>query len=486
MRLVALLSLAILSGALRAAPAPVIVLNVNGVVGPATADYFHRGLKRAEKDGAQLLVLQVDTPGGLDTSMRAIIKDILASPLPVAVFVAPSGARAASAGTYILYASHIAAMAPATNLGAATPVQIGGFGGEPKGKPGKDNSGEERPGDADAGKDAQSKDGQSKDGQSKDGRSKDGQSKAAAEKPKDVPESADTMTRKMTHDAAAYIRALAQLRGRNVEWAERAVKEAVSLPASEAVTMHVADLIAADLADLLAKIDGRTFEIQGRKLTLNTKDATLVRIEPDWRSQLLAVITDPSVAYILMLLGVYGLLFELYNPGLVLPGVVGAICLLVGLYALQTLPINYAGLGLIVVGIGFIVAELFVTSYGALGVGGVIAFVLGSVMLIDTDVPGYSLPWSLIAIFAIASALFFLAVVGMAVRASKRPVVSGREELIGAHGEVIQEADGEWWARVHSETWKVKSAVPLHRGQRIRVNTIDGLVLNVEPESPTR
>ncbi len=467
MRLVVLLVLSILSGASSAAPAPVIVLNVNGVIGPATADYFHRGLKRAEKDGAQLLVLQVDTPGGLDTSMRAIIKDILASPIPVAVYVAPSGARAASAGTYILYASHIAAMAPATNLGAATPVQIGGFGGEP----GKDKGGNDKPGDTDAGKDAQSKDGQRKD---------------AAEKPKDVPESGDTMTRKMTHDAAAYIRGLAQLRGRNVEWAERAVNEAVSLPASEAVKMHVADLIASDLADLLAKIDGRTFEIQARKLTLNTKDATSVRIEPDWRSQLLAVITDPSVAYILMLLGVYGLLFELYNPGLVLPGVVGAICLLTGLYALQTLPINYAGLGLIIVGIGFIVAELFVTSYGALGVGGVIAFVLGSVMLIDTDVPGYSLPWSLIAIFAIASALFFLTVVGMAVRASKRPVVSGREELIGARGEVIQEADGEWWARVHSETWKVKSAVPLHRGQRIRVNTIDGLVLNVEPESPPR
>ena len=456
--LVLLTSLLVLSAS--AAPAPVVVLSVNGPIGPATADYFNRGLDRAVKQGAQLLVLQVDTPGGLDTSMRAIIKDILASPIPVAVYVAPSGARAASAGTYILYASHVAAMAPATNLGAATPVQIGGFGG------GDPQKGDEAPNEQDKDKSARNKD---------------------KDKDKDAFEPADAMGRKMTHDATAYIRGLAQLRGRNVEWAEKAVREAVSLPASEAVKINVADLIATDLADLLDKVNGRTIEIQGNKRTLETKGAALVRMEPDWRSRLLAVITDPSIAYILMLLGIYGLLFEFYNPGLVLPGVVGGICLLVALYAFQLLPVSYAGLGLMVLGIGFMVAEVFVTSYGALGIGGVIAFVLGSVMLIDTDVPGYEIPWTLIAALSATSAVFFIFVIGAALQARKRPIVTGQEEMIGATGEVIGPAEGEglWWARVHSETWKVRSHANLHPGHHVRVRAINGLVLTVEPETET-
>ena len=431
-----------------AIPAPVTVLTIDGAISPASADYFARGLKRSVENGSRLVVLKIDTPGGLDTAMRDIIKGILASPIPVATFVFPSGARAASAGTYILYASHIAAMAPGTNLGAATPVHIG-LGGpesEPAAQP----------------------------------------ARKEAEPGKDLPASSaqpSTMTQKQIHDASAYIRGLAQLRARNVEWAEKAVREAVSLSAEEASKLHVVDYVAKDVGDLLKRVQGTHVAVGGTTVTLDVAGAELVAFDPDWRARLLSVIASPSLALILMMVGIYGLLFEFSSPGYMLPGVVGGICLLLGLFALQMLPYSYTGLGLIALGMAFLVAEVFVPTSGALVVGGLVAFVIGTVILIDTDIPGYGISLSLILTIAGVSALFVLLVMGMAVKARRRPVVSGREELVGGPGEVLADFTGEGWATVHGETWRVRSAMPLTQGQQVRVTRIDGLTLDVEPQT---
>ena len=279
------------------------------------------------------------------------------------------------------------------------------------------------------------------------------------------------------NDAAAYLRGLAQMRGRNAEWAERAVREAVSLSATEALNLKVIDYVATDVPDLLKQANGRQVTVLGQNLTLNTVSATVQVVEPDWRTQLLAVITNPSVAYILMLIGIYGLFFEFSNPGFVLPGVAGAICLLLAMYAFQLLPVSYAGLALILLGIAFMMAEAFLPSFGALGIGGVAAFVVGSLMLIDTDMPGYGIPWTLIAGITIASALFLIFVIGMALKSRRSPIVSGREELVGAVGEMLEDTPCEGMARIHGELWKVRGAQPLMRGQKVRVTGIDGLVL---------
>jgi membrane-bound serine protease (ClpP class) len=436
----------------HAASRPVIVLPLAGAIGPASADFVVRGMAHAERDNAQLIVLQIDTPGGLDTSMRQIIKSILSSSVPVAAYVAPGGARAASAGTYILYASHLAAMAPGTNLGAATPVQIGLGGGDLSGP--ADTEGKKAPGE-DKGQAKESKD------------AKGGNEHGA-------------MAKKQMHDAAAYIRGLAQLRGRNAAWGERAVREAVSLSADEALEQHVTDVTARDLRDLLARLDGRKVVTVAGERVLDTAAAPLITLEPDWKTRLLAAITDPSIALILMMIGIYGLFFEFYNPGFMLPGVAGAICLLLGLFALQMLPVNYAGLALIVLGIAFMVAEMFLATFGVLGVGGIVAFAFGALMLIDTDQPGFGISKSLIAGLSMATMAFIFFISSLALRARRRPPVSGAD-MAGGRGIMLDDATAEGWARVQGERWQVRCAQPLKRHQEVRIIARDGLTLTVEP-----
>jgi len=422
----------------QAAPGAVWVLGIDDAIGPASADYLVRSLGQAQAQGAQLVVIRMDTPGGLDSAMRQMIKAILASPVPVASYVAPSGARAASAGTYILYASHIAAMAPGTNLGAATPVRIGGPPGTPD-----------------------------------DDKAKGGDD--------------ETLARKQVNDAAAYIRGLAQMRGRNADWAEKAVREAVSLSASEALRLNVIDQVADDLPDLLRNLDGKMLQVAGQPRQLQTAGASVVEHLPDWRTRVLAVITNPSVALILIMIGVYGLLFEFMNPGSAVGGVVGGICLLLALYALQLLPVSFAGVALILLGITFMIAEAFLPSFGVVGFGGIVAFVVGALILIDTDAPGFGIPLALIGTLALLSALLIGGVLGMALKARQRALVSGDAGLVGSLVTVTQVMASDPFCGVvlaQGEPWQARCATPLQTGQNVRVTARHGVMLEVSAAAP--
>ncbi|MGI9331249.1 MAG: NfeD family protein [Gammaproteobacteria bacterium] len=464
-RLAFLLSLLWLGGAAQAqepveaaADSLVIRLEIRGAIGPATSGYVLDGLERAAERNASLVLIEMDTPGGLDSAMREIIKAILASDIPVVTWVSPSGSRAASAGTYILYASHVAAMAPATNLGSATPVQIGG-GTPAMPKPPGSNPAE------DIADDKATEDEEESD-------AKSGEKGAAP---------ATAMEKKVINDAVAYIRGLAKLRGRNADWAEQAVREAVSLSADEALKENVIDVLAADLPELLQAIDGRVVKVGSEERTLSTEGLVVEEFVADWRTKLLATITNPNVAYMLLLVGIYGLIFEGYNPGALVPGIVGAICLLIALFAFQILPVNYAGLGLIILGIVLMIAEAFAPSFGALGLGGLAAFVIGSIILLDSDVPGFQISRLLIGSVAALGGALLLTLMYFLVRSFRRPVVSGAEEMIGSAGHALEDFQDQGPIFVHGERWHAHSNAAIKRGDAVRVTAIRGLELEIEP-----
>ncbi len=433
-----LCAVALLFLPLAASAKTVVVAGIDGAISPASSAYFLRTLSEAKQSQAELLVLRLNTPGGLDSSMREMIQGILASPIPVAAYVAPSGARAASAGTYILYASHIAAMAPGTNLGAATPVAIGIGGGQsPPSQPADEK--ERSPGGG-------------------------------------------AMEKKVMQDAAAYLRSLAQLRHRNAEWAEKAVREAASLSAEDALKLKVVDFVAADLPDLLRQANGRSVTLAQGEHRLELDGSAVITIEHNWKERLLAAIADPNIALILMMLGIYGLLFEFYTPGFGVAGVIGIICLLLALYALAMLPINAVGALLLLAGIAMMAAEAFFPSFGVLGIGGVAAFVVGALMLVDADVPGLEVSLAFVLPLAIASALALAGIGTFALRARHRPVVSGAEAMVGGTAVALEDFEHEGWVLASGERWQARSATPMKRGMRARIEAMDGLILVVQPE----
>lgn len=441
------------------------VINIKGGIGPAVSDYVTREITEAQKNNAAMIILEMDTPGGLDTSMRQIIQAITVSTVPVATWVGPSGARAASAGTYILFASHIATMAPGTNLGAATPVSLGG--GKPKSNPFSSEK-EDKPQPS---------------SESPPSPKDKAPSDVAEEAAKAVPASNKTsMEKKVINDAAAYIQSLAKLHGRNAQWAEKAVRQAASLDAEQALKQNVIDFIANDINQVVKQSNNTMVKLNGVETPVELNNVTYVEREQDWRFKLLSVLTNPNVAYILMLLGMYGLLLEFYSPGVGLAGVLGGICLVLAMYSLQMLPISYAGLALLVLGIMLMVAEAFSPSFGVLGLGGIVAFVVGSIMLMDTDLPGYQIAAPLIAGFTIVSVVFFFVIVTLLLKSRRRPVTTGVQILIGTQAEVVDcsKADGQYRVLVNGEVWQAKGPQSLKQGDKVTVTNVQGLWLEIE------
>ncbi len=425
----------------------VLVLEVDGPIGPATAQYLLRGMEEGDERGAAAVVIEMDTPGGLVSSTRDIINAILASPVPVATYVSPRGARAASAGTYIMYASHVAAMAPGTTMGAATPVQMGG---KAQGSPFPTLEDEDAENDA----------------------AEEGE----------APEPVGAGTLKAVEDAVAYMKALAELRGRNAEWAEAAVRDAATVTSSEAVEDNIADFLAGNVAELVETMDGREVTMgDDRTMTIETRNAEIEQSPPDWRDELLALITNPNIAFIFMMIGIYGLIFELSNPGALVPGTLGAISLLIGLYALNLLPVNYAGLALLLLGVGLMAAEAFAPSFGVLGLGGLAAFALGATILFDADVPGFTISYWTIAGTTAVTGVVMILLLGYVVRAHHRPVVSGEHNVIGKMGVVESWSGTRGRIVVQGEYWNAAGPSGLRPGQSVRVTAISGLLLTVEP-----
>jgi len=423
----------------------ILVLDVQDAIGPASAEFISLGIDRAANQNAALLILRMDTPGGLETSMRDIIRDILASPVPVATYVAPSGARAASAGTYILYASHIAAMTPGTNLGAATPINLQG---PPTGLPG---------------------------GGQPPAKKEDGEEKPA------TPAKEDAASAKAINDSAAYIESLAELRGRNAEWAVKAVREAASLPASKALEINVIDLIANDVPQLIEALEGRSVTVAGASHVLNLAGLPVETLEPSWRIKLLAIITNPNIALLLMMVGVYGLILEFYNPGTLIAGTVGGISLLLGLYALNVLPVNFAGVALIILGLVLIVAEAFTPSFGMLGLGGGAAFIIGATMLFKTDAPEFqvSIPFIITAIVLLGGLVILLLTLG--IRAQRRPIAAGEETAVGTPAKVIDWTGTSGTVNYRGERWHAEGPPGLSVGQDVVIAGRSGLTLDVTP-----
>ncbi|MCK9505360.1 MAG: nodulation protein NfeD [Porticoccaceae bacterium] len=430
----------------------VSLVDIDGAIGPAQADYVVRAIDTAHDRGDDAIVVRIDTPGGLDGSMREIIQRILASEIPVIGYVAPQGARAASAGTYILYASHIAAMAPATNLGAATPVQIGGMPTLPTSDPKKEQE-------------------------------KEPQKTGAQDSP--TSNAGSAMENKLINDARAYISGLAELRGRNQQWAEKAVTEGATLTASQALKENVINLVAEDVPALLQGISGSTVTTSTGQKTLNTANASVAVIAPDWRTRFLGIITNPSVAYILLMVGIYGLVLEFSNPGIGAGGVVGGISLFLALYALQMLPISYSALGLILLGLGLMTAEALSPSFGILGFGGIVAFLFGSIMLMDTDVPGFQIALPVILALTAASAGLLIFVLGLLFKTRRQPVVSGLGTFVGETATVVSARENGAMVKIHGELWQVHCNQPLAAGDRVRITQATGLVLEAcKEETP--